>query len=95
MLGPWSMSRRCPEPRWFVGDPTSLARYNIFVIGLNTCVQSNGIKSPESVAKAVIGCTEYILQKCLSMCLFKSMKKIEQLPVYGGKLHGKSFSQGR
>ena len=26
---PWPMSCRCPEPRWFVGDPTSLARDNI------------------------------------------------------------------
>ena len=28
------MSRRCLEPRWFVGDPTSLARDNIlYIIG--------------------------------------------------------------
>ena len=25
---PWPMSRRCLEPRRFVGDPTSLARDN-------------------------------------------------------------------
>ena len=29
-MGPWPVSRRCPEPRWFIGDPTSLARDNIF-----------------------------------------------------------------
>ncbi len=28
---PWPVSRRCLEPRWFVGDPTSLARDNIHV----------------------------------------------------------------
>ena len=29
LTGPWSMSHRCPEPRWFVRDPISLARDNI------------------------------------------------------------------
>ncbi len=28
---PWPMSCRCLEPRWFVGDPTLLARDNIYV----------------------------------------------------------------
>ncbi len=32
---PWPMSRCCLEPRWFVGDPTSLARGN-----MNSCVYS-------------------------------------------------------
>ena len=27
---PWHVSRRCLEPRWFVGDPTSLACDNIY-----------------------------------------------------------------
>ena len=27
---PWPVSCRCPEPRWFVGNPTSLARDNIY-----------------------------------------------------------------
>ena len=29
---PWPVSRCCLEPRWFVGDPTSLAHNNIYVI---------------------------------------------------------------
>ncbi len=29
LKGPWSMSRHCPEPRRFFGDPTLLARNNI------------------------------------------------------------------
>ena len=28
---PWSVSRRCLGPRWFVGDPTSLACDNIIL----------------------------------------------------------------
>ena len=27
---PWPVSRRCLKPRWFVGDPTSLALDNIY-----------------------------------------------------------------
>ncbi len=29
LKGSWSVSRHCPEPRQFVGDPASLARDNI------------------------------------------------------------------
>ncbi len=29
---PWSVSRCCPEPRWFNGDPTLLARNNIYFL---------------------------------------------------------------
>ena len=31
------MSRRCPEPRWFVGDPTSLACDNTYTSALTPC----------------------------------------------------------
>ncbi len=31
LKGARSMSRRCPEPRWFIGDTTSLARNNIYL----------------------------------------------------------------
>ena len=30
LKGPWSVSRCCPEPRWFIGDPTWLAHDNIY-----------------------------------------------------------------
>ena len=30
LKGPWSVSRRFPVPRWFVGDPISLALDNTF-----------------------------------------------------------------
>ncbi len=34
LKGPWSVSHRCLKPRWFVGDPTLLARYNIQVTAM-------------------------------------------------------------
>ncbi len=38
--GPWSVSRRCPEPRWFIGDPTSRAHNNIYMCS-SYCSYSN------------------------------------------------------
>ena len=35
---PWPVSRHCLEPRWFVRDPTSLARDNMLhAISINIC----------------------------------------------------------
>ncbi len=44
LKGPWFVSCRCPEPRWFNGDPTSLACDNIqtygplqYIVGSGCC----------------------------------------------------------
>ncbi len=36
VVGPWPVSCPCPEPRWFVGGPTSMARDSILV---NTVIE--------------------------------------------------------
>ena len=50
---PWPVSCRCLEPRWFAGDPTSLARDNIlsvcWVLELQPCPM--GLKSSRSLDK--------------------------------------------
>ncbi len=45
---PWPVSRHCPEPRWFVGDPTSLARDNINPDYNSSSIYVFRSKSPES-----------------------------------------------
>ena len=65
LKGPWPVSCRCLEPRWFVGDPTSLARDNIIH---GHCHLIHG----ESVGLVIYWTSHSSDSSCCTSCQFPS-----------------------